>query len=209
MSGYEALLQPLRLRGTTLRNRIVSTAHAPGYGIESLPRERYRRYHEEKAKGGIGLTMIGGSTAVSPDAVAPFGQLTLADDRAIPHIKELVDAVHGHGASCFCQISHPGRRGRWDSGAWLPQVSPSAVREPQHRPFPKEMEDWDFERIVEDYKAAASRAKAAGLDGVELLFAGGHLLVQFLSPAVNMRTDGYGGSLDNRLRYAFEIITAV
>jgi len=73
MTAYQALLQPFRLRNLTLRNRIVSTAHAPGYGAESLPTERYRRYHEEKAKGGIALTMIGGSTAVSPDAVAPFG----------------------------------------------------------------------------------------------------------------------------------------
>lgn len=209
MTVYQALLQPFRLRHLTLRNRIVSTAHAPGYGAESLPTDRYRRYHEEKAKGGIGLTMIGGSTAVSPDAVAPFGQLTVAEDRVIPHLKALVDAVHEHGAACFCQISHPGRRGRWDAGSWLPPVGPSRVREPQHRSFPKEMEDWDFARIVADYEAGAQRCRAAGLDGVELLFAGGHLLMQFLSPAVNQRTDQYGGSLDNRLRYAFEVIAAV
>jgi 2,4-dienoyl-CoA reductase-like NADH-dependent reductase (Old Yellow Enzyme family) len=209
MTAYEALLQPFRLRNLRLRNRIVSTAHAPGYGAESLPTERYRRYHEEKARGGIALTMIGGSTAVSPDAVAPFGQLTAAEDRVIPHLRTLVDAVHQHGAACFCQISHPGRRGRWDSGSWLPPVSPSRVREPQHRSFPKEMEDWDFARIVADYEAAARRCRAAGLDGVELLFAGGHLLLQFFSPAVNFRSDQYGGTLDNRLRYAFEVIAAV
>lgn len=209
MSAYEKLLQPFRLRHLTLRNRIVSTAHAPGYGAESLPTERYRRYHEEKAKGGVALTMVGGSTAVSPDAVAPFGQLTAAEDRAIPHLATLAGAVHMHGAACFCQISHPGRRGRWDSGAWLPPVGPSHVREPQHRSFPKEMEDWDFARIVADYETAAGRCKAAGLDGVELLFAGGHLLLQFLSPAVNLRSDQYGGHLDNRLRFAFEVIAAV
>lgn len=209
MTSYQALLQPFRLRNLTLRNRIVSTAHAPGYGVGSLPTERYRLYHVEKAKGGVALTMIGGSTAVSPDAVAPFGQLTAAEDRVIPHLRALVDAVHEHGAACFCQISHPGRRGRWDSGSWLPPVGPSRVREPQHRAFPKEMEEWDFERIRDDYEAAARRCREAGLDGVELLFAGGHLLLQFLSPAVNLRTDRYGGSLPNRLRYAFEVISAV
>lgn len=208
MTSYQVLLTPFKLRNLTLRNRFVSTAHAPAYGVNSMPGERYRLYHVEKAKGGIGLTMIGGSTAVSPDAVAPFGQLTLADDRAISAIRELVEAVHSHGAACFCQISHPGRRGRWDSGSWLPPVGPSHIREPQHRAFPKEMEDWDFERIVNDYEAAARRCRAAGLDGAELLFAGGHLLLQFLSPAVNMRTDQYGGSLENRLRYAFEVIAA-
>ena len=152
--------------------------------------------------------MIGGSTAVSPDAVAPFGQLTVADDRAIPHLKALVDEVRRHGAACFCQISHPGRRGRWDSGSWLPPVGPSRLREPQHRSFPKEMEDWDFARILADFEAGARRCKQAGLDGVELLFAGGHLMLQFFSPAVNQRTDRYGGSLENRLRYAFEVIAA-
>jgi len=209
MSAYDALLQPFRLRELTLRNRIVSTAHAPGYGVQSLAGERYRLYHEEKAKGGVALTMIGGSTAVSTDSVAPFGQLTLAEDRAIPHIKELVDAVHGHGAAVFCQISHPGRRGRWDSGAWIPPVSASAVREAQHRSFPREMEDWDFERILQDFYAAGQRAEAAGLDGIELLFAGGQIGLQFLSPAVNKRTDQYGGSLENRLRFPCEIIDAV
>jgi 2,4-dienoyl-CoA reductase-like NADH-dependent reductase (Old Yellow Enzyme family) len=209
MSAYDVLLQPFRLRELNLRNRIVSTAHAPGYGVQSLAGDRYRLYHEEKAKGGVALTMIGGSTAVSTDSVAPFGQLTLAEDRAIPHIKTLVEAVHGHGAAVFCQISHPGRRGRWDTGAWIPPVSASAVREPQHRSFPREMEDWDFERILQDFYAAGQRAAAAALDGIELLFAGGQIGMQFLSPAVNRRTDLYGGSLENRLRFPSQIIDAV
>lgn len=209
MSAYDILLEPFRLRGLTLRNRIVSTAHAPGYGIQSLAGDRYRLYHEEKAKGGIALTMIGGSTAVSPDAAAPFGQLTLSEDRAIPHIKELVDGVHKHGAAVFCQISHAGRRGRWDSGAWMAPVGPSPVREAQHRSFPREMEDWDFTRILGDFEAAGQRAAAAELDGLELLFAGGQIGLQFLSPAVNKRTDQYGGSLENRLRFPLQIIDAV
>ncbi|MDA0675495.1 MAG: NADH:flavin oxidoreductase [Proteobacteria bacterium] len=208
MPAYEALIQPFKLRNLTLRNRITSTAHAPGYGECSLPTERYRLYHEEKAKGGIGLTMIGGSTAVSPDAVAPFGQLTMAEDRPIPHVKALTDAVHAHGAACFCQISHPGRRGRWDLGSWLPATGPSRVREPQHRSFPKEMEDWDFARILADFESAGRRCRESGLDGIELLFAGGHLVHQFVSPAVNQRTDRYGGSLENRLRYGLEVIAA-
>jgi 2,4-dienoyl-CoA reductase-like NADH-dependent reductase (Old Yellow Enzyme family)/thioredoxin reductase len=209
MSAYDALLQPFQLSGLTLRNRIVSTAHAPGYSIQSLAGDRYRLYHEEKAKGGIALTMIGGSTAVSTDSAAPFGQLTLAEDRAIPHIKTLVEGVHKYGAAVFCQISHAGRRGRWDSGAWIPPVSASAVREAQHRSFPREMEDWDFERILQDFEAAGQRAEAAGLDGLELLFAGGQIGLQFLSPAVNKRTDKYGGSLENRLRFPSHIIDAV
>ncbi|WP_061148935.1 NADH:flavin oxidoreductase [Caballeronia arvi] len=209
MTSYQALLEPLKLRNLTLRNRIVSTAHAPGYGVQSVPTDRYRLYHEEKAKGGVGLTMIGGSTAVSPDASTAFGQLSMVDDRVIPYVKTLVEGVKSHGAAIFCQISHPGRRGRWDTGSWLPAVGPSHVREPEHRSFPKEMEEWDIARILDDYEAAARRCKAAGLDGVELLFAGGQLVGQFLSPAVNERTDSYGGSLENRLRFPLEVIKAV
>lgn len=209
MSGYEIILKPYRLRNITLRNRIVSTAHAPGYGVQSLAGDRYRLYHVEKAKGGVGLTMIGGSSAVSTDSVAPFGQLTLAEDRAIPHIKALVDAVHDHGAAVFCQISHPGRRGRWDSGSWMPAVSSSTVREPQHRSFPKQMEEWDFERILDDFYEAGRRARETELDGIELLFAGGQIAVQFLSPAVNKRSDEYGGTLTNRIRFPLQIIDAV
>jgi 2,4-dienoyl-CoA reductase-like NADH-dependent reductase (Old Yellow Enzyme family) len=207
--NHQALLQPLRIRQLTLRNRIVSTAHAPGYGFDSLPDERYRLYHEEKAKGGVALTMIGGSTAVSPDAVAPFGQLTAVEDRIISPMAALAQAVHRPGAAVFCQISHPGRRGKWDGGAWLPPVAPSVVREPQHRGFPKQMEDWDFSRIRDDFVTAALRCKSAGLDGIELLFAGGHLMLQFFSPAVNQRLDEYGGSLANRMRYPLEVIRAV
>ncbi|HMM09478.1 MAG TPA: NADH:flavin oxidoreductase [Paracoccus solventivorans] len=209
MSAYDILLQPFQLRHLTLRNRIVSTAHAPGYSVQSIAGERYRLYHEEKAKGGVALTMIGGSTAVSPDAAAPFGQLTLAEDRAIPHLKELTDAVHAHGAAVFCQISHAGRRGRWDSGAWIAPVGPSPVREAQHRSFPKEMEPWDFDRILQDFRDAGQRAVAAGLDGLELLFGGGQIGMQFLSPAVNRRMDDYGGILENRLRFPLQIVDAV
>lgn len=209
MSAYDALLQPFSLRNLTLRNRIVSTAHAAGYSVQSLPGERYRRYHEEKAKGGVALTMIGGSTAVSRDSAAPFGQLTLAEDRAIPHIRELVEGVHEHGAAVFCQISHTGRRARWDAGEWFAPVTASAVREAQHRSYPRAMEEWDFQRILQDFLAAGQRAAESGLDGIELLFGGGQIALQFLSPAVNRREDEYGGSLENRLRFPLQIIRAV
>lgn len=209
MPAYDALFQPMRIRELTLRNRIVSAAHAPGYGNQSMAGDRYRLYHEEKAKGGVALTIIGGSTAVSRDSAAPFGQLTLAEDRAVSHIRDLVHGVHAHGAAVFCQISHAGRRGRWDTGAWMAPVSSSAVREPQHRSFPRAMEEWDFDRILDDFRAAGERANAAELDGVELLFAGGQIGLQFLSPAVNKRDDAYGGSLENRLRFPLQIVEAV
>ena len=123
-------------------------------------------------------------------------------------MKELVDACHQHGAAVMIQLTHLGRRTRWDSGEWLPVVSPSHRREAAHRAFPKRIEDWDIERIIKDYADAAERMKAAGLDGLELE-AYGHLMDQFWSPLTNTLDAPYGGSLDNRLAFAFKVLTAI
>ena len=209
MATYDALLRPFTLKHLEIRNRIMSTAHAPAYGEAGMPAERYRLYHEEKAKGGIGLTLFGGSSAVSIDNPATFGQLDLSHDRVIPHLARFAEAIHGHGAHTFCQLSHAGRRTRWDIANWLPSVSPSHVREPEHRTFPKAMEDWDIERIVADFGQGARRCQEGGLDGVELLFSGSHLALQFFSPSTNRRQDGYGGTLENRMRFALEVLGEV
>ena len=204
----DPLLQPLRVGGVTLRNRVFSSSHAPGYTVDGLASDRYRLYHEEKARGGIGLTMIGGSTNVAPDSPSVWGQLYAGDDRVVPGLAELADGVHSHGAAVMCQITHMGRRTIWDDGDWLPTISPSRVREPMHRSFPKVMEDSDIRRVVRSFGDAAGRVRTAGLDGVEVI-ATGHLVDQFWSPAVNQRTDRYGGSLENRMRFSLEVLEAV
>ena len=101
-----------------------------------------------------------------------------------------------------------GRRNVSNDGDWLPTIAPSPIREPMHRFWPKEAEPWDLARVVADFAAAARRVADSGLDGIELL-ATSHLLDQFWSPLVNRRTDGYGGSLDNRLRFTIEVLEAV
>ena len=209
MDEARALLQPFNIKGLTLRNRVVSTSHAPAYAEDGLPKLQYRLYHEEKAKGGVAMTMFGGSSVVSPECPASFGQLDMSDDRIIPYLQELADAVHKHGAATMCQISHMGRRSRWDAGDWLPNISPSPIREPEHRSFPKQMEKWEIRQAVKDFGDAARRCEDGGLDGVQLSFANQHLVAQFWSPVSNRRTDNYGGSLDNRLRISFEILDEV
>ena len=207
---YEALLRPLTLKGLTIRNRIMSTAHAPSYGAEGRPGKRYQLYHAEKAKGGIGLTMFGGSSSVSPDSPAsPWNQLSVADDGIIPCFQEFAARVHDHGAALMIQLTHMGRRTRWDTENWLPTVAPSPVREPASRSIPKELERRDMDRIISDYAAAVRRCREGGLDGCELSAAHGHLLDQFWSPSVNHRTDDYGGSLENRMRFGIEVFEAV
>ena len=106
----DPLLQPFALKTTTLRNRVVSTSHEPSYTEDGMPKRRYRLYHEEKAKGGLALTMFGGSTTTAPDSPSAFGQINASTDAVIPWFRELADAVHAHGCAIMCQITHMGRR---------------------------------------------------------------------------------------------------
>ncbi len=204
----DPLLQPYRLRHLVLKNRIMSTAHEPGYTEDGLVGERYVRYHEEKAKGGIALTMIAGSTVVSRDSAQAFMNVQAWKDEVVTGLRRLTDACHEHGSAVMIQLTHLGRRTNWNREHWLPVLAPSMVREPAHRAFPKEMEDWDIERVVADYALAARRMVEAGLDGIEFE-AYGHLMDQFWSPATNRREDEWGGSLDNRLRFAMRVLDGV
>lgn len=208
LAALDPLLQPFDLGPLHLRNRVVSTSHEPAYGHDGMPKERYRLYHREKAKGGVALTMIGGSAIIAPDSPPAFGNLHLYKDEIVPWFRELADDVHEHGAAVMIQVTHLGRRTSNYTGDWLPTVAASPVREPAHRAFPKEAEEWDLDRIVDDYVSAALRCQAGGLDGIELQ-AYGHLLDGFLSSRTNRREDEYGGSPQARLRFPRRVIRAV
>ncbi len=207
-SPYKALFEPFTLGHLRLKNRIISTSHAPAYAENGLPGERYQRYHEEKAKGGLALTMFGGASSVSRDSPPSFGQLQLGDDSVVPHLQTFADRIHAHGVGLICQISHAGRRTRPTAGNWLPTVAPSALREPAHGAVPKALEVSEIRRIAADYAAAARRCADGGLDGVELL-ASGHLIGQFWSPLSNQRMDPYGGRFENRIRFGLEVLEAI
>ncbi len=204
----DPLLQPYQLRRLTLRNRLMSTSHEPYYSEEGMPKDRYRLYHREKARGGIALTMIGGSAVVSPDSPPVFGNLLAYKDEIVPWLRRLADDCHEEGAAVMIQLTHLGRRTAWNKADWLPILAPSRVREAAHRAFPKAAEPWDLDRIVGDYAAAAQRIQEAGLDGFEI-DAYGHLPDQFWSPATNKRQDEHGGSLDNRMRFSVRVLQAM
>lgn len=208
MASTDPLLLPYRLRHLTLRNRLMITAHEPAYTEDGMPKARYRAYHVERAKGGVALTMTAGSAAVSRDSPAAFNNISLYKDEVVGWMKDLTDACHEQGAAVMIQITHLGRRTRWDRGFWLPVVSASHRKETAHRAYPKKIEDWDIRRIVSDYADAAERVRAAGLDGLELE-AYGHLIDQFWSPLTNRLDGPYGGALENRLRFTFEVLSAV
>ena len=209
MRQSDPLLQSFALKGLEFRNRVMSTSHAPAYVDRNAhPGERYQRYHEEKARGGIALTMFGGSSTVSPDSPSAFGQINISDDSILPSLKQFSARIHAQGAALMCQISHMGHRTTWNVEHWLPTVAPSLVREPAHRSFPKVMEQHDIDRVVRAYGQAARRCQAGGLDGVEIL-AHGHLVGQFWNPLVNQREDHYGGSLENRMRFGLEVLEEI
>ena len=208
MSQNDPLLQPFQLKGLTLPNRVVSTSHEPAYSVDGMPKQRYRLYQVEKARGGVGLTMIGGSAIVAPDSPPAFGNLCVWKDEIVPWFRELSDAVHEHGTAVMCQITHLGRRTAWNQDDWLPVIAPSPLREPAHRSFPKVMETHDIERVIKAYGDAALRCREGGLDGIEIE-AYGHLFDAFWSRAWNQRDDEYGGSLDNRMRFGMEVLAEI
>lgn len=200
----DPLLQPLRIRHLLLRNRVMSTSHAAGLEEDGMPAERYQLYHEEKARGGLALTMFGGSSNVAPDSPNVFRQLNVGEDRVIPYMQNFSARIHAHGAALMCQITHLGRRGDALVDYWLPTIAPSRVRETMHRNFPREMDEHDIARVVTAFGEAAVRCKEGGLDGIETC-AGGHLIGQFFSPDTNRRTDRFGGSVENRARFALMV----
>ncbi len=185
----------------------MSTSHTMLYSVDGAPQERYQLYHEEKAKGGIALTMFGGSSSVTQDSATASGVVNLTSDSVIPHFLEFAERIHQYDCALMCQITHLGRRANTRTWDWLPTVAPSRSREVDGT-FPKEMDHDDIRRIVKSYGEAALRCKQGGLDGIEVV-GHAHLLEQFWSPASNWRSDEFGGTLENRLRFGFMVLEEI
>ncbi|SDJ07202.1 NADH:flavin oxidoreductase [Lutimaribacter saemankumensis] len=204
----DPLLQPYKLKHLTLKNRIMTTSHEPAYPEDGLPKDRYRAYHVERAKGGVAMTMTAGSAIVSRDSPPAFNNVLAYRDEVVPWLKKLADECHDHGCAVMIQLTHLGWRTGWNKGDWLPSLAPSGLREPAHRAFPKVMEDWDIARIIADYADAAERMQAAGLDGIELE-AYGHLMDAFWSRRQNALDGPYNGDLDARMKFSLDVLDAI
>ncbi|MGM8849762.1 dimethylglycine demethylation protein DgcA [Salinicola halophyticus] len=209
--AHEALFKPIQIGKLTIRNRVVSTAHAEVYATDGgMTTDRYVKYYEEKSKGGCGLCICGGSSPVSIDSPQQWwSSVNVSTDRIIPHFQNLADAVHKHGGKIMIQITHMGRRSRWDGHHWSTLMSPSGIREPVHRATCKTIEEEEIWRVISDFAQGARRVKEGGLDGCELSAVHQHLIDQFWSPRVNKRTDQWGGSFENRMRFGMEVLKAV
>lgn len=207
--SFRHLFTPFRLGPVELRNRIVSTPHATRFGKDGYVTERYVRYHAEKARGGAGLVQCFGSMSVHPSSpVFDWGGIKNWDDSSLPTFSEFASRIHEHGARVMAQLTHRGRRG-WSGPGELPLLSPSDVPEGENREIPHAIEREQIAEVVRAFAAAARRLQRAGFDGADLCAFARHLIDQFWVPSVNRRTDEYGGSFANRMRFAVEVIRAI
>jgi len=203
---FVKLFEPLKIGNTEIKNRIVMPAMALNYTPNGFVTDKMINFYEERAKGGAGAIIVGGAQ-VEPRGGGP-GMVAINDDKYIPGFKSIVDKVHPHGTKLFTQLYHAGAYSPTFNKE-DPAVSASAVRSNLTKMVPKELTIEDIKVVLESHAKASERVRDAGFDGVELLGSAGYLISQFLSPATNKRTDEYGGSLENRLRYPLELIKLV
>ncbi|MAG31946.1 MAG: NADH:flavin oxidoreductase [Deltaproteobacteria bacterium] len=227
-SAYETLLSPGRIGPLELRNRIVVTAMGVNFGEDDGQcGDRIRAFHEEQARGGVGLIISGACGVMYPIGQVQPWQIGISDDVHIPGLKRVVEAVHQHGARFAVQLHQGGLNAVDDTNAGRPQWCPS-IPEPAPGDFAdglllseletlarvgiptfKVLTKEDIQTLVQAFAAGARRAKEAGCDAVEVHGGHGYVPSSFLSPKTNQRTDEYGGSLENRARLLLEIVRAV
>ena len=192
-------------------NRLIFGPHVTNHWPDFKPDDDTVAYYEERAKGGVGLIVIGSGFVDEAADDYPLNQPGLWSDDIIPGLTRIADAVHQHDSKLAIQLIHPGLHHNPDRDRLhRPAVAPSQIPE-TGRPFliPKALDEDEILTIQTRFAEAAVRAQAAGLDGVELHFAHGYLVNQFLTPLKNKRSDSYGGSLENRFRFGGEIIEKV
>jgi mycofactocin system FadH/OYE family oxidoreductase 2 len=201
------LSEPFRLGSLTLRNRVVFAAHLTNYAEDGLPTAQHAAYYAARAAGGAGL-VITEEQGCDP-ADRPYEKLVDGTDpRVLPGYRRLTEAVHAHGAAVLAQLTHNGGQ---SSGLYTrrPVYAPSPVPDPLFREVPVELDAAGVARIVDGYARTATHCVEGGFDGVELQCAHSSVLRQFLSPATNRRTDGYGGPVERRARMLVEVVAAV
>jgi len=208
-SAYSNLLSPLKIGGIQIRNRVVFGPHGTGFGNDGTVNDRHIAYHMERARGGVGLIIME-ATGVdkSPTGVTTAGRnINASTDAIIPSYKRISAALHAEGVRIFTLLSHSGRNTMMGSDG-TPPKAPSPISMERTRDVPHALETYEIEELIANFAAAARRCRDGGLDGVSLSFAHGNMVQQFLSPRANHRNDAYGGSEENRLRLAREVLTA-
>ncbi len=208
MAGqYQYLFTPIRIGQTIIPNRIVFAAHLTNLAENNLPGPRLMAYYTERARGGCGL-IITEEQSVHPSDWAYQKLIHGFDPHVIPAYRRMTRAVHEHGTRMFAQINHNGMQAS-SIYSRRPVVGPSPLPDPIHREMCKELEQEEIAEIVRGYALVARHVREGGFDGAELQSSHSSLMRQFFSPYYNRRTDSYGGSLENRMRFTREVIQAV
>ena len=208
MAGqYQYLFTPIRIGQTVIPNRVVFAAHLTNLSEDNLPGPRLTAYYAERAKGGCGL-IITEEQSVHPSDWAYQPLIHGFDPRVVPCYRRMTRAVHEHGTRMFAQMNHNGMQSS-SIYSHRPVLGPSPMVDPIHREMCKEIEQEEIAEIVRGYALVARHVREGGFDGAELQSSHSSLMRQFFSPYYNRRTDHYGGSLENRMRFALEVIAAV
>ena len=198
------LAQPLQLRHLTLRNRIVFGAHTTNMSELGLPSHQHLGYYRERARGGAAMIVVE-PVPVHRTAVLTRGNFRHSDDAVIPGFRAITDAVHAEGAVILQQLYHVGQHGDFDN-SYQPAWSPSGLPSYHDNDGSHAMTGAEIDEVIAGFVAAAERAQRSGFDGVEI-FAAYHALVdQFWLPWSNRRTDEWGGTFENRMRFSAEIL---
>ncbi len=197
------LEQPLKLAHGEIRNRLVMGSMHTGLEEGWHNRKRLAAFYEERAKGGVGLIITGGYSPNVRGKLSPFASSFNSIFDVVKH-KKYTDAVHQHGGKICIQLLHAGRYGYHPFSC-----APSAIKSPITPYAPKEMSLAMIKSTVKDFAKSAQLAHKAGYDGVEIMGSEGYLINEFMAPHTNKRTDQYGGSNENRMRFAKEIVSAV
>ena len=204
---YPLLFSPIRLGRLTLENRIVFAAHLTNYAEDGLATDRHAAYYEARAAGGAGL-VITEEHSVHPTDSPREKVICGYDPAVIPAYLRITESVHRHGTPILAQINHNGGQGS-AMYSRLALWAASAVADPAWREVPKAAEEQDIAEIIAGYATVAGHCARGGFDGIELQCSGSSIVRGFLSSMSNLRTDGYGGSLERRARLLLEILSAV
>ncbi len=206
---FDRLFEPLLVRRTVVKNRIVSSGHDTVMVRDGRITEQLTAYHEARAAGGVGLIVVQ-VAGVHETARYTSHVLMATDDGCVEGYRRLAEAVHAHGTTIVGQLFHPGREVMESADGSLPvAVAPSAVANERFRVMPRALSHVEIVEIVDGYAAAAARLIRAGLDGVEVVASHGYLPAQFLNPFVNERDDEYGGDDAGRRRFIVDVARAI
>ncbi len=213
------LFSSLKIRDVLLKNRIAVSPMCQYSGVEGFPGQWHMVHYGSRAVGGAGL-IIQEATSVSPEGRISLGDLGIWNDEQVYVYKKMTNFIASQGCIPGIQLAHAGRKASatrgWEEprsltaveGGWK-TYAPSAIAFSDNYSIPAEMSEDDIRKVIDDFKRAAQRSVLAGYKVIELHFAHGYLVNEFLSPLTNLREDEYGGSIDNRCRLAFQIVKEV